>query len=323
MRYRELGRHGLRVSEVGLDTRQMGGTLWIGGPGMPRPYGFGQVDESESLGVVSRARAMGINFLLTSPASGGGRAERLIGKAIAGNRDYWVLGVMGGLTVDGTELKRDFSYDALSASLRASLDRLGTSDTDLFMIESVTGEELRDGACIESLRRVARSGLTGFVGVDVDIASADMELLLNLDVDVVRVRYNIFEPLAGEFFAQARNAGLGIIAKGPLADGFLRGNFSNLDTFAPDDERSLLAPERVEDLIAKSESLSFLEMPRRSLAQSALLYVLANRAVSVALTGAASVAEVEEDAAAGSIPWLDDAALDRIRRLQRANFRIA
>ena len=104
---------------------------------------------------------MGINFLLTSPASGGGRAERLVGKAIAGNRDYWVLGVMGGLMVDGTKLKRDFSYDALNASLRASLDRLETSDTDLFMIESVTGDELRDGACIDSLRRGRQVGSYG------------------------------------------------------------------------------------------------------------------------------------------------------------------
>ena len=301
----------------------MGGTVWIDGPGTPRPYGFGAVDEDESIRIISRARAMGINFLLTSPASGGGRAERLVGKAIAGNRDYWVLGVMGGLMVDGTKLKRDFSYDALNASLRASLDRLGTSDTDLFMIESVTGDELRDGACIDSLRRVARSGLTGFVGVDVDIAGADLELLLSLEVDVVRVRYNIFEPLAGEFFARARNAGLGIIAKGALADGFLGGKLSGPDPFVPDDERSLIAPERVDELVAKSASLSFLETPRRSLAQSSLLYVLANRAVSVALTSAASVAEIEEDAAAGSMPRLDDESLDRIGRLQRANFRTA
>ncbi len=300
----------------------MGGTVWIEGFGMPRPYGFGEVDEDESLRLVARAREMGINFLLASPASGGGRAERLIGRAIAGDRDYWVLGVMGGLTIDGANLKRDISHEALSASLHASLDRLGTSDTDLFMIESVTEEELRDGTCIHSLRQVARSGLTGFVGVDVDIASVDMELLLGLDVNFVRVRYNIFEPLAGEFFARARNAGLGIIAKGALAEGFLGGKLGSPRPFAEDDERSLIAPERAEELIAQSASLSFLETPRCSLAQSSLLYVLANQAVSVALTGAASVAEIEEDAAAGSMPRLDDESLDRIGRLQRTGFPI-
>ena len=311
------------MSEVGLDTRQMGGAVWIDGFGTPQPYGLGAVDENESLRVVARARDMGINFLLVSPASGGGRAERLIGKAIAGDRDYWVLGVMGGLTIDGTKLKRDISHEALSASLHASLDRLGTPDTDLFMIESVTGDELRDGTCIDSLRWVARSGVTGFVGVDVDIASVDMELLLGLDVDVVRVRYNIFEPLAGEFFARARTAGLGIIAKGALAEGFLGGRLAGSNPFAEDDERSLIDPQRTEELIAKSASLSFLETARRSLAQSSLLYVLANQAVSVALTGAASVAEIEEDAAAGSMPRLDDEALDRVGRLQRSDFQIS
>jgi aryl-alcohol dehydrogenase-like predicted oxidoreductase len=244
----------------------------------------------------------------------------LIGKAIGGNRDYWVIGVMGGLTIDGTKLMRDISYESLSGNLQSSLGRLGTSDTDLFMIESVTEDELRNGSCIDSLGRIGKSGITGFVGVDVDLASVDIELLLGLDLDVVRIRYNIFEPLAGEFFARAKSAGLGIIAKGVLAEGFLGGDFTGPDSFAEDDERSLIDLDRADELIAKSASLLYLETPQRSLAQASLLYVLANQAVSVALTGASTVAEIEEDAMAGSMPRLDEEALDRIGRLQRSNF---
>ncbi|MDP6184758.1 MAG: aldo/keto reductase, partial [Gammaproteobacteria bacterium] len=285
-----------------------------------RPYGYGVADDDESLRMVSRARDLGINFIVTSPAYGDGRAERLIGKAIDANRDYWVLGVTGGLTIDGTKLVREISYESLSANLQSSLGRLGTSDTDLFMIESVTEDELRNGACIDSLRRIGKSGITGFVGVDVDLASVDMELLLGLDLDVVRIRYNVFEPLAGEFFARARAAGLGIIAKGALAEGFLAGNFTDPDSFAEDDERSLIDLDRADELITGSASLLFLETPQRSLAQASLLYVLANQAVSMALTGASTVGEIEEDAMAGSMPRLDEEALNRIGRLQRASF---
>ncbi len=324
MRYRELGRPGrpgLRVSEIGLETREIGGTVWIDdSSGSRRPYGYGVADDDESLRMVSRARDLGINFIVTSPAYGDGRAERLIGKAIDANRDYWVLGVTGGLTIDGTKLVREISYESLSANLQSSLGRLGTSDTDLFMIESVTEDELRNGACIDSLRRIGKSGITGFVGVDVDLASVDMELLLGLDLDVVRIRYNVFEPLAGEFFARARAAGLGIIAKGALAEGFLAGNFTDPDSFAEDDERSLIDLDRADELITGSASLLFLETPQRSLAQASLLYVLANQAVSMALTGASTVGEIEEDAMAGSMPRLDEEALNRIGRLQRASF---
>lgn len=324
MRYRELGRPGrpgLRVSEIGLESREIGGTVWIDGPsGSSRPYGYGVADDDESLRMISRARALGINFILTSPTFGIGHAERLIGQAINGDRDYWVLGLMGGLAIDGTRLVRDISYESLTANLQASLGRLGTSDADLFLIESVTEAELRDGSCIDSLKRIGISGATGFIGVDVDLATVDVELLLGLDVDVVRIRYNMFEPVAGDFFARAKSAGLGIIAKGVLAEGFLAGNFTGPDSFAEDDERSLIDVDRADELITKSANLLFLEAPQRSLAQASLLYVLANQAVSVALTGAATVDEIEEDAMAGSLPRLDEEALDRIGRLQRSNF---
>ena len=154
--------------------------------------------------MISRARALGINFILTSPTFGIGHAERLIGQAINGDRDYWVLGLMGGLAIDGTRLVRDISYESLTANPQASLGRLGTSDADLFLIESVTEAELRDGSCIDSLKRIGVSGATGFIGVDVDLATVDVELLLGLDVDVVRIRYNMFEPVAGDFL-HARN----------------------------------------------------------------------------------------------------------------------
>ncbi len=158
MRYRELGRPGrpgLRVSEIGLESREIGGTVWIDGPsGSSRPYGYGVADDDESLRMISRAHALGINFILTSPTFGIGHAERLIGQAINGDRDYWVLGLMGGLAIDGTRLVRDISYESLTANLQASLGRLGTSDADLFLIESVTEAELRDGSCIDSLKRI-------------------------------------------------------------------------------------------------------------------------------------------------------------------------
>ncbi len=130
----------------------------------------------------------------------------------------------------------------------------------------------------------------------------------------------MFEPVAGDFFARAKSAGLGIIAKGVLAEGFLAGNFTGPDSFAEDDERSLIDVDRADELITKSANLLFLETPQRSLVQASLLYVLANQAVSVALTGAATVDEIEEDAMAGSLPRLDEEALDRIGRLQRSNF---
>ena len=324
MRYRELGRPGrpgLRASEIGLSTREIGGTVWVeDADGIRRPYGFGSADDEESLRMVARARDLGINFVLTSPTHGAGRAEEVLGRTLRSDRNHWVLGVMGGISIQDGKLERDISHESLSVNLQSSLKHLGTSDVDLFMVQGVSKEELASGACADALNRVAKSGIAGFVGADVSLADIDLDLVLKLDMDVVRIRYNIFEPLAGSFFARAKAGGIGIVADGVLADGFLGGKFTTSHAFDEDDERSLVDSKAADELISKARSLSFLVSDKGSLAQASLLYVLANQAVTVALTGASTAAEIEEDAMAGSTPRLSEEMLDRIGKLQRTDF---
>ena len=108
MRYRELGapgRPGLRVSEIGLGTREIGGTIWLDEEGEKIPHGFGIADDDASVQMMARARQLGMNFIMTSPAHGDGHGQEVIGRAIARDRDYWVVGAMGGVGVEDGKLK--------------------------------------------------------------------------------------------------------------------------------------------------------------------------------------------------------------------------
>ena len=323
MRYRELGapgRPGLRVSEIGLGTREIGGTIWLGEGGEQVPHGFGLPDDDESVQMIARARQLGTNFILTSPAHGAGHGQDVIGRAIARERDYWVIGALGGVEVEDGILKRDFSYEALVSGLDASIERLKSYDVDVFMLQNPTQAELDDGGCLEALQQVARTGKAGFVGVDISDSDAELGPLLEAGLNVIGVRYNIFEAEEAETFARARSLGVGIVAQGVLADGLLTGTIDSMDEFSEDDERSLLERADVDELIRRAAKLSFLASEDRTIAQAALLYVLANRGVSVALTGAFRPKHVEEDVAVGNMRPLGDDQLAAIARLQRAGY---
>ena len=323
MRYRELGapgHPGLRVSEIGFGTREIGGTVWLREKGEPVPYGLGEADDDTSVQTIARARHLGMNFILTSPAHGDGHGQEVVGRVIARDRDYWVVGALGGLEVEDGALKRDFSYDTLVAGLDASIERLKSYDVDLFMLDNPTQAELDDGACLEALQRIERTGKAGFVGVDISNSDADLAPLLDARVNVVGVRYNIFEAGNAETFALARSKGVGIVAQGVLADGLLTGTIDSMDEFSSDDERSCMQRADVEELIRRAAKLSFLASEDRTITQAALLYVLANRGVSVALTGAFRPKHVEEDVRVGNMRPLADDELSAIARLQRDDF---
>jgi len=75
MEYRDLGRTGLRVSEIGFGAWAVGGDAW------------GPVEDTDSLAVMERVMELGINFVDTADVYGGGRSESLVAKAIRGRRD--------------------------------------------------------------------------------------------------------------------------------------------------------------------------------------------------------------------------------------------
>jgi aryl-alcohol dehydrogenase-like predicted oxidoreductase len=318
MDYRKLGRSGTVVSEVGLGTWPIGGSIVLGDV----PTGYGRVSESEAVGAVRRALDLGVTLFDTSDAYGLGRAERILGKAVAGRRGQVVVATKVGWVPDGVERWiADLSSDHLRAAATRSRARLGVDVIDLLQLHAVPapGDDTERALdALDELKTMELCRLTGAsVGADWE---AGLRLARSGRIDTVQVHYSLLQQgAAQELLDDALVRGVGIIASAPLAHGFLSGERAPEDAFPADDWRSRFTPEERAARVERVRELGFLGgAGRRTMVQAALQFVLAHPAVSSAIPGFRSAQQVDELATAQDAPRLSDIEVARARDLARA-----
>ncbi len=126
MEYRDLGRTGMKVSEIGCGAWAIGGDAW------------GPVEDADSLAAIEQALELGINFIDTADVYGEGRSESLVSKAISGRRDEVILSTKGGLMGHHRDPEREPVYDRpekIIEALEASLRRLNTDYVDVYFCQ--------------------------------------------------------------------------------------------------------------------------------------------------------------------------------------------
>ncbi|HEU4342604.1 MAG TPA: aldo/keto reductase [Candidatus Binatia bacterium] len=309
MKYRTLGRTGLRVSVVGLGTMVHAGH-------------FGPMKDSESLSAINAALDLGVNFIDTSDAYGAGYSETLLGNALKGRRDKVILATKGGNVMVGPDRgKRNFSPDYIAGVLEESLKRLQTDVIDLYQLHNPTVDIIERGEVWEVLERAKKAGKIRYYGVSINTIEEGIAAVKNGRSDTVQVEYNLLmqEP-AGKVFPLAQEANVGIIARAPLRRSLLTGKLTPDDQkrFQGEDVRARgfagdLFPKELE----KVEQLRFLVAgPVKSLAQAAIAFCLAHPAVSVTIPGARNDQQMRENAAAADIS-LSAADLDKVNALWR------
>jgi len=312
MHYRTLGRTGLRVSEVGFGAWAIGGPSKLG----ELEIGWGEVDDAMSLRAIDAAYDAGVTFFDTSDAYGAGRSETLLGKALKPKRDRVVIATkVGNRTVDGRWVK-DFSNAWIPQALDASLARLGMDYVDLYQLHSPTDTaDYRDEA-FEALETLKAQGKIRGYGVSVGPAAHGPWVIRNTRADTIQVVYNLLdrEP-EDELLPLAHAQGVGIIARVPLASGFLTGKFPADVTFPANDHRArTYPPEKARRLTGQVARLGFLAEGRpKTLAQAALQYCLSHPAVSAVIPGAKTPEQARANAAASDGVLLTTDELTRAR----------
>jgi aryl-alcohol dehydrogenase-like predicted oxidoreductase len=225
MRYRKFGGTGVRISEIGLGTWQLGGTEW------------GEIDELTALETLHAAAEAGVNFFDTADVYGLGRSERLIGEFLRRfPGDYFVATKLGRFPEPGWP--ENFSAETIRAHTEASLRRLGVERIDLTQLHCIPVEELRRGEVFEALRSLQSEGKIRSFGVSVESAE-EAELCLEQDgVAALQIIFNIFRRRPIDFFERARSRGVALIVRLPLASGLLAGGFDRGTRFDENDHRS-------------------------------------------------------------------------------------
>lgn len=301
MRHRNLGRTGLRISEIGL-----GCASW---------WGQKSFDERQAIDLVHAALDRGVTFFDTGAAYSGGEAEPRLGRALRGrNLDGVVVATKAGTFHDGRRVARDFRPQAIVASAERSLRQLGLERLPLLQLHGPAIAELDDGM-LSVLEGLKRRGLVGAVGAN-SFDPAVIEHIIGLPVfDVVMVDYNVLRPERADLIARAARQGKGVLAGMALAMGHANGQVLRLR--APRDVwYALRALKSHRADIAKGARFGFLSsLEGITGPQAALAYVLADPNVSCAVVGTTRMAHLIDNLGASGMT-LPPAVLQRIRQAQ-------
>lgn len=310
MRMRRLGKTGLSVSEIGFGGWAVGGNGW--------GNSYGHTDDAVSKAAIRKALEMGVTLFDTADVYGQGHSEALLGEVFA----EWdgpppVVVTKGGVNFyrkDGT-LEPDWTPLALAHAVQQSLIRLRRETMDVFLLMNPPVEDLDRFRVWETLDALRRAGKIKWVGASVAEPEDGVWLLRNnLPVDVLEVGYSLFyQGATTELLPLARRRKVGVLAREPLANGFLTGKYGPDAAFPEGDIRASLPPEYVSAMAEMAARLDFLRRDgARTAAQAALRFVLDDPTVSSVIVGAKTAAQVEENVGATHVLPIDAAERERI-----------
>jgi aryl-alcohol dehydrogenase-like predicted oxidoreductase len=301
MRYRQLGRSGLTVSEVGLGCNNFGGSFG------------GKLGVEETRAVVDAALDAGVTLLDTANSYGDrGGSERLLGEVLKGRRDKVVLATKFGSDMgEGPGVARGARW-YIRRAVEASLQRLQTDHIDLYQLhrpDGITPIDETLGALTDLVREgkvlyIGSSNLAAWQVVEADWTARTSGGSLERFVSAQN-HYSLLERAAEvELLPACEATGVGMLPFFPLANGLLTGKYRR-DSPAPEGTRMSGRPvsNRTYDRL---DSLGvFAEERGRSLLELAFAGLLAQPAVASVIAGATSPDQVKANAAAGE--WQLDA----------------
>jgi len=296
MRYRRLGKTGLQVSVIGVGTWQLGGE-W------GKEFEQGEVDA-----ILSRAAELGINLIDTAECYGDHLAERLIGRAIQGRREKWILATKFGHRFMGPFQRDDaFEPTQVQEQLARSLEALQTDYIDLYQFHSGTDPMFDTPGLWETLRGFVDAGAVRHLGISVSSKRASIYQVnqaSEVGAETIQVVYNrINHSTEQEILPSCSRQDFGVLARVPLASGFLSGKYTKTTRFSTTDVRAVWqSEEERQKLIDQAERIKETEVPAGvPMAQWALAWCLQNPVVACVIPGCKNVEQVESNAQAADL----------------------
>ncbi|MFD3525074.1 aldo/keto reductase [Streptomyces sp. NPDC058653] len=314
MEKRVLGRTGREVSVVGLGTWQLGAD-------------WGDVAEADAFAVLDTALEAGVTFFDTADVYGDGRSEQLIGRFLKNRPDAGVL-VATKMGRRAEQRPENYSLDNFRVWNDRSRANLGVDTLDLVQLHCPPTAAYSTDAVFDALDTLVAEKRTAAYAVSVETCAEALTAIARPGVASVQIILNPFrlKPLE-EVLPAAREAGVGIVARVPLASGLLSGKYTKDTVFAADDHRSY---NRHGEAFDQGETFSGIEYATglaaaaefadlapegATPAQTALRWIIQQPGVSSVIPGARSVEQARSNAAAASLPPLSETTLDAVREV--------
>ncbi|MFG2352284.1 aldo/keto reductase [Streptomyces sp. NPDC048521] len=311
---RVIGRSGQWASVVGLGTWQLGAD-------------WGDVDDKEALSILEAAAESGVTFFDTADVYGDGRSEETIASFLRGRPDLHVLvATKMGRRVE--QIPENYVLDNFRAWNDRSRRNLGVDRIDLVQLHCPPTPVYSSNEVFDALDTLVEEERVAAYGVSVETCAEALTAIARPNVASVQIILNPFrmKPLR-EVLPAAREAGVGIIARVPLASGLLSGKYTKDTVFAANDHRTFnrhgeafdqgetFSGVDYETGVEAAAEFAALTPEGCTPAQLALRWIIEQDGVTTVIPGARTTEQARANAAAAKMPPLPEETFAAIQEL--------
>ncbi|MFP3601411.1 aldo/keto reductase [Paraburkholderia sp. SIMBA_053] len=314
MKERKFGHAEKSVSEIGFGAWAIGGS-------------WGDVAESDAKAALHAALDSGTTFIDTADVYGDGRSERIIADVLkerSGPRPF--VATKAGRRLD-PHVAQGYTAANLNAFVDRSLKNLEMERLDLVQLHCPPTEVYYQPEVFDAMDRMVAAGKISSYGVSVEKVEEGLKAIEYPGVKSVQIIYNIFRQRPARFIQEARDRGVAVIVRVPLASGLLTGKMTRETTFAANDHRlfnrngeafdkgETFAGVPYDVALEAVDEIRSLVPQDATMAQFALRWILMNDGVTTVIPGAKNAAQAKANAEASELPPLTDSAMEVLRAL--------
>ena len=325
MKFRKLPRTDLVLSEVGFGVWTVATNWW------------GKIEDVDKAALLENAVEEGINFFDTADTYGDGFGEEILATVLGHKRNDIVIATKFGYDIydptprDGhKERAQKFDKEFVKYACEQSLRRLGTDYIDLYQAHNIKLADLEHDELFETLEQLQFEGKIRHYGValgpDIGWVEEGEYTLTQRQVASAQVIYSIMEQdPAKHFMTLAEENEVGLLSRVPHASNTLTGEFDDgLPTFDADDHRAHRKNEWLEEAMKKVARVRFLvQEDTRTMAQSAIQFVLKQPSIISVLPNFTSLSELKEYTSALETPEISDEEQTKLDELWEHGFDVS
>jgi len=315
MKYRKLGRSGMKISEVSFGAWAIGGSEW------------GNTDDTESLKALYKAAENGVNFFDTADIYGMGRSEKLIAQFKKDIGKEIFIATKAGRKLS-PHVPEGYNEKNIRGYVEESLKNLETDCLDLLQLHCPPTQVYYQPETFDALEKLVEEGKLRNYGVSVEKVEEALKAIEFPGVKTVQIIFNMFRHRPMElFFKEAEKREIGIIVRVPLASGMLTGKITKDRVFEKTDHRlynregeafdkgETFAGVNFDKGLEAVEELKRIVPDGMTMAQFALKWILMAPQVSCIIPGAKTEFQAEQNTAASDMPELNKEIMKKISEI--------
>ena len=316
MKYKILGKSGIKVSEIGFGAWTIALDWW-----------GKKIDDVEAKRMLKKAYDLGINFFETADMYGKGKSEKLIGEVFKEMRNEVVISTKYGYDFESVEqighkeLPQRFDSAFTENALKNSLKRLQTDYIDVYGLHNPKLNHIRDDKIFQTLdQKIKEEKIKTYqvaLGPAIGWTQEGLEAMNRKNVSAVQTVYNILEQTPGnELIENGERKNVGILVRVPDASGILTGKVKTDTKIDEKDHRSVRKGEWIKASLTKVKQLRpIAERNGLTITELAIKFILSKNAVSSVFPTVVSVDEIENFASMSDGGYLRSSDMKEINDL--------